>query len=564
MMKPDGTHIVGIDLGTTFSLVSDVGVAGPLIIPNAMGDLLTPSAVSIDEGGTVLIGAAARARAARFPESSAVLFKRDMGTAQTYRLGDQIFTPVELSALILGQLKRDAEATLGAVVSEAVITVPAYFGEAQRQATRDAARLAGLIAERIINEPTAAALAYGFHRREGADRIVVLDLGGGTFDVTVLQITGGVIEVTSSSGDTQLGGEDFTRVLVEAHAQRASLDLARPVVSAVLTEAAERLKRGLSHSSSATVATTVDGAPTVLQFSRVEAERLWRPLLDRMTGPIRQALADAELAPRDAEQVLLVGGATRMPVVSQLARGLFEREPRADMPQDESVALGAAVQAALKIGHGSVEELVATDIAPFSLGVATTQHVRRARVDGVFVPILERGTVLPASRVERFSTLHPMQSSLEVEVFQGEHSLVERNTRLGALRLDDLPVGRINDVDIRFSYDLNGILEVETTTVATGQKHHLIISRSQATLAPDDVEAVRRRFALLKIHPRETLPNRTALETAETLFMTLLGEARTRLSAALAEFRLELEAGDRHRIEQSRSQLLAVVHELRR
>jgi len=560
MKKADGTHIVGIDLGTTYSLVADIQDGAPVVLPNAMGELLTPSAVSVDDDGTILVGTAARARAIRFPESSALSFKRDMGTDRTTMLGGQCFTPVELSGLVLRQLKADAESLLGATISEAVITVPAYFGDAQRQATRDAARLAGLTAERIINEPTAASLAYGFHRRTESACIAVLDLGGGTFDVTILQVTAGVIEALASAGDVRLGGDDFTRVLVEAAAVACQLDLGDRLVASVLFDAAEHLKRALSTRLQASAKVVLADKHLVdLSFTRADIEHHWRPLLARLEAPIRQALLDAHLATAQIDGVLLVGGAARMPCVTELAARLFGRTPKTSLPQDEAVALGAAVQAALKIGDASVEDLVSTDIAPFSLGIAVSEELRRSRVDDIFAPILERGTVLPASRSKVFSTTHPMQTALHIQVFQGEHSVISRNKALGEYFLEGLPPGRINPVEVRFTYDLNGILEVETTVLATGMKKSLIITNGAGRLTAEQLEASRQRLATLKIHPRETLPNRTAIELAESLFASQLGEEREAIGNMLTMFRLALAVEDRERIEVARKQLLAFV-----
>ncbi len=564
MIKSDGTHIVGIDLGTTYSLVADIQGGRPVVLPNAMGELLTPSAVSVDTDGTVLVGTAARARATRHPEASALSFKRDMGTERVWSLDGRQFSPVELSALVLRQLKLDAEKVLGALVSEAVITVPAYFGDAQRQATRDAARLAGLSAERIINEPTAAALAYGYHRRDASSRIAVLDLGGGTFDVTVLQVTEGVIEVMSSAGDVRLGGDDFTSALVEFWFEEHHLDRASRPLSAALSEAAELFKRQLSSRLEVSGKFEVGGRVLSLTLTRLEVERLWRALIARMEAPVRQALVDARLNAREVDGVLLVGGASRMPCVVDLASQVFAGTPSTELPQDEAVALGAAVQAALKIGDASVEDLVATDIAPFSLGIATSEIIRRVRVNDVFTPILERGTVLPSSRAKVFTTLHPEQTSISVRVYQGEHSVVSKNKQLGELLIERLPPGQINAVEIRFTYDLNGILEVETTARADGRKQATVMTSTGGKLSPERFRESQARFQMLKVLPAETLPNRTALELAETLHASLLGEEREAVAWELLQFRAALLTEDRSQIDIARRKLLEVVSQWRR
>ena len=564
-----GAH-VGIDLGTTYSLVAIVQDGEPKVIPNALGELLTPSAVNVD-GDRVLVGRAARARALTHPEATAVSFKRDMGTDRKYRLSGRTFTPEELSALVLAQLKSDAEAALGVEVEEAVVTVPAYFGELQRRATRHACDLAGLHVERIINEPTAAALAYGLHHRERELRAIVLDLGGGTFDVTALEIMEGVIEIQASAGDTRLGGEDFVDVMVEHCldwlAKERGAELANDAVGkARLREACELAKRRLSEGAETLVA--VPGLPTSkgqvdfeLPVSRVRLEERSQALLDRMVPPIERALRDAGRRASDSHEVLLVGGATRMPCVASLAAKLFGRLPLRSLSPDEAVALGAAVQAALKAGDSAVADVVATDVAPFSLGIATGQELQGSLVEGIFSPIIERGTVLPASRVERFCTMSSGQTLLKIEVFQGEHARCERNQRIGEFMVRDIPPrpAGTESVDVRFSYDMNGVLDVDATIVSTKKGTTFTIERSAGRLSRRELEAARARLARLKFHPRETLPNITAVSRADALYAELVGQERAQLGRALSVFRAALESQDRKLIDEQREALLAIL-----
>ncbi len=564
-----GVH-VGIDLGTTYSLVAVVQNGEPKVIPNALGELLTPSAVNVD-GDRVLVGRAARARALTHPEATAVSFKRDMGTDRKYELSGRTFTPEELSALVLAELKRDAEAALGAEVEEAVVTVPAYFGELQRRATRHACDLAGLHVERIINEPTAAALAYGLHHRASELRAVVLDLGGGTFDVTALEIMEGVIEIQASAGDTRLGGEDFVDAMIEHClewlATERGTELADDAVGrARLREACELAKRRLSDASETRLA--VSGLPTSkgkldfeLPLSRARLEERFQPLLDRMLAPIERALRDAGRRASDAQEVLLVGGATRMPCIASLAAKLFGRLPLRSLPPDEAVAIGAAVQAALKAGDSAVADLVATDVAPFTLGIATAQKLHDSLVQGIFSPIIERGTVLPASRVERFCTISNAQTRLKLEVFQGEHARCEKNQRIGDFEVRGIPSGPAGTeaVDVRFSYDMNGVLDVDATIVSTNEAHTFTIERSAGRLSRRELEAARARLARLKFHPREALPNVTAISRADALYAELVGHERAQLGHALAVFRAALESQDPKLIAQQREALLAVL-----
>ncbi|WP_342381028.1 Hsp70 family protein [Myxococcus stipitatus] len=568
--------ILGIDLGTTYSLVSVFRDGRPVIIPNALGEFLTPSAVALDEHGNILVGAAAKARAVLHPGQAAFAFKRDMGTSRTYRLGSRDSSPQELSALILASLKRDAEAFLGQPVEEAVITVPAYFGDPQRQATKDAGAIAGLKVERIINEPTAAALAYGLHERQREMKAVVLDLGGGTFDVTVLEIIEGVVEIQSSAGDARLGGEDFDTLLARhlalqlRHAKGVDVE-AHPPGWARMREACEAAKRRLSQTDRTRIVLPElpvgDGRKVDFEFAlaRDEAEHAWAPALERMRGPIHQALQDASLKASDIDEVLLVGGSTRMPVVASFATQVFGRLPLRKLPPDEAVAMGAAVQAAMKAGDQAVDDLVVTDVAPFTLGVSTAAQQGHRRITGIFSPILERGTVIPASRVERYWTAGDFQREIRLEVYQGEHAQCSDNVKLGEYSFSGLspaPAGE-QSIDVRFTYDLNGILEVEITVVATGRKESFVIEQRPGKLTPAQLEEARRAMSALKLHPQDALPNTTALARADALHVQLTGLPREELASAIAAFRLALESQRPELITPAREHLTALVMRLR-
>jgi molecular chaperone HscC len=486
-------------------------------------------------------------------------------------------SPPELSALVLATLKRDAEAALGCPVEEAVITVPAYFRDMQRQATRDAGAIAGLKVERIINEPTAAALAYGLHERHREMRAVVLDLGGGTFDVTVLEIVEGVVEIQSSAGDARLGGEDFDAALADRFMARAKerhgLDLSRdPRARARVREAAEIAKKRLSDAESTGVALfelPLGGGRTgnlELTLTRDEAEDAWAGLLDRVRVPIQRALRDASLAPDRIDEVLLVGGSTRMPCVARLAAQLFGRLPLRKLPPDEAVAMGAAVQAALKSGDVAVEDMIVTDVAPFTMGIASATRLGTQQVAGLFSPILERGTVIPASRVERYHTMGDLQKEILIEVFQGEHSLCRDNQKLGEYHVRGLapkPAGE-ESIDVRFTYDLNGILEVETTVLSSGRKEALVIEKSPGRMTQAQIKAAREAMSRLKLHPRDALPNTTALARADALYVELSGPAREELGAVIASFRAALESQDEKEITPRRDRLLGIIAALKR
>ena len=562
---------VGIDLGTTYSLACVVVDGRPTVIKNALGELLTPSAVSILDGGEVVVGAAARARAVTHPDRTARFWKRDMGTDRSTRLGDRAFSPQELSALVLRSLKADAELALGQPVDEAVVTVPAYFDEGQRRATRDAGAIAGLRVERIINEPTAAALAYGLHHRHREQRAVVLDLGGGTFDVTVLEIIEGVVEIQSTAGDSRLGGEDFADALA-AHLAAVSARQAEggSAGRARLREACEIAKRTLSAD---------DGARVTLPDLRLggdrdrrrgdhacQAEAVWAPLLERLRAPTLRALRDAKLDPARIDEVLLVGGATRTPCVVRFAAQVFGRMPERRLPPDEAVALGAAVQAALKEGHAAVDDLVVTDVAPFTLGIAVATHFGTRSVSGVFAPILERGTVIPASRVRTFSTMSDNQKEILVEVYQGEHATCAQNRKLGDYALRGIPpgpAGKPGDrpaVQLRHERSARGRHDRDPPAA----RPRLRSKARRAASRRRRSRTLGKRLNQLKFHPREALPNATAIARADSLFVELTGDARTYLGSAIAEMRTSLERQNPGIIQRARETLVRVTEELDR
>ncbi len=567
--------IVGIDLGTTYSLVSVFNAGEPMVLPNAIGETLTPSAVSVLPDGSIVVGAAAKARATTHPEYTAVGFKRDMGTSRLIQLGGKSFKPQELSALVLGALKKDAEVFLGHPIEEAVVTVPAYFGELQRQATRDAGAIAGLRVDRIVNEPTAAALAYGLHQRARDVKAVVLDLGGGTFDVTVLEIIEGVVEVQATSGDLRLGGDDFDLALAELIVSKldgAQLNVVRDnrKTWARLLAASESAKRKLSSAASTRIALAeLELEPGTtrsfeLELRLEEVEAVWAALLDRVRLPITRALADAKLKPGSVDEVLLVGGSTRLPCFVKLATHVFNRLPLRTLPPDEAVAMGAAVQAALKEDNIAVSDMVVTDVAPFSMGIATVSAMGSHAITGFFTPILERGTVIPASRVERFSTVHDRQSKVKLEVFQGERSLCRDNQHLGELTIS-VPVGPAGKeaIDVRFTYDLNGILEVEATTVSDGKKAAVVLTQADGRLSEQDLAEAQKRMQGLKLHPRDALPNTTALSRADALYAELTGDRRATLARGIASFHAALESQDPTTIQVAREQLIEMTNWLR-
>ncbi|PTR35046.1 molecular chaperone HscC [Luteibacter sp. OK325] len=540
--------IVGIDLGTTNSLVAAWIDGAPQLIPNALGAMLTPSCVGIDQDGSVLVGEAARERLQTHPEQTASLFKRYMGSARTVRLGDRDYRAEELSALVLRSLKADAEAALGVPVTEAIITVPAYFSDAQRKATRAAGELAGLRVERLLNEPTAAALAYGLHDARGETQFLVFDLGGGTFDVSILEMFDGVMEVRASAGDNMLGGEDFVTLIADLAFHNGIPEAAREdaVFMQRLVARAEKAKRLLGTQPNASFDISWRGSDARVELDPDSFEKLSQPLLTRLWRPIERALRDARIRAADLDNVVLAGGATRMPMIRALATRMFGRFPAMGQNPDEVVALGAAVQAGLKMKDKALDEMVMTDVCPYTLGTAISRRMDGgARADGLYSPIIQRNNVVPVSRAQRYVPIDPSQSSIRIEVYQGESRLVRDNILLGEVTVPlKAGPGHAEGVDVRFTYDVNGLLEVEVRVVATSETRRLVIEGSEGGLGADEIARRLEALAALKVHPRDTLENRTLLARAERLYEQLLGQVRDHLGQMILSFEQVLATQD--------------------
>lgn len=533
--------IIGIDLGTTNSLGACFLNGRPQIIANSLGNNLTPSVVGLDDNGEILVGAAARERLVSHPQLTASVFKRRMGTDTQVTLGKRHFRAEELSALVLRSIKADAEAHLGAPITDTVISVPAYFSDAQRKATKVAGELAGLRVERLINEPTAAAIAYGLHVRETQSKFLVFDLGGGTFDVSVLELFDGVMEVRATAGDNFLGGEDFADLLVKEFLRRAEWSemALTSVERSRLRLQAETAKIKLSRDIQTGIAGSYGGKTFDWQITREDFETLAQPLLERLRQPVERAMRDCRLRTADLNAVILAGGATRMPMVRSLVARMFGQLPTAQLNPDEVVALGAAVQAGLLADDAALKETVLTDVCPYTLGIETAFDRGNGDLEpGGFAPIIDRNTVVPCSRVKRFWPSKPLQRVVSIEVFQGESRLVANNIKLGEFSIS-LPLKSVADnaVDIRFSYDMNGILEVEATVVPTGKKHILVIEKNPGVLSVSEIASRLKELETLKIHPRDGMPARTILARAERLYEESLGSIRE----AIADRILDLE-----------------------
>ncbi|MDP4183065.1 MAG: molecular chaperone HscC [Bacillota bacterium] len=551
--------IIGIDLGTTNSLVSYWTEDGAVIIPNSLGQNLTPSVVSIDDNGDVLVGQIAKERQITHPEMSASVFKRNMGSKKKYILGSKEFIPEELSAIVLKALKEDAEHYFGAPVSEAVISVPAYFSDAQRKATKRAGELAGLRVDRLITEPTAAAIAYGLHLRNTETKFLVFDLGGGTFDVSILELFDNIMEVRAVAGDNYLGGEDFTEILVNLFLKRHSLtasELENKTLS-LLKKQAEVAKRAFSEKKVATISCPINEETLSLDITLEEYDAATKHLFQRLREPVERALSDASLKISDIEAILLVGGATKLPLIRSFVSKLFGKLAFANINPDEVVALGAGVQAALKGKEASIKEVILTDVCPYTLGTSVT--VRKSQgfhEPGHFLPIIERNTTIPVSKVERLYTIYDNQKIINVDILQGESRLSKDNIFLGELNVPVPPKNAGEEaIDIRFTYDINGILEAEVTVVSTGLKRNIIIEKDPGFMTPEEIADSIKNIAHLKIHPRENHENKLVIARGERLYEEKIGSDRQEIARLLMEFEEALDKQDPKIIEEYRNKL---------
>lgn len=554
---------IGVDLGTTNSLVAVFDENGPRLLPNALGEVLTPSVVGLaDDMRSLLVGRAARARLVRHPELTAARFKRQMGTGKKQKLGRQEYSAVELSAMVLKSLKTDAEAQLGHPVTEAVISVPVYFNGIQRQATKDAAEIAGLTVRALINEPTAAALAAGVQDREGESTFIVLDLGGGTFDVSILEMFEGVMEVRASSGDAFLGGEDFTARIARDFAQQNKLDWDNisAAEQAALLAVADDIKLRLATADHAAGEVRVGGRELALQLNTAQFEKLTEDLVARLRRPIETSLYDAGISAEQIDRVILVGGATRMPVIRSLAARIFRKLPERGTDPDQAIALGAAIQAGLIARHQGLSDMVMTDVAPFSLGVAAASDINGRYVYDRFSPLIERNTILPASRFEYFSTLANNQTNIQLQIYQGESPIASENIKLGIL---DVKVPRApkheETIRVRFTYDTSGLLAVDVEVLSTGA-HFSDLIENLAEAMPADEKARRlKAMEALKISPRDEAANVALMETLKHLYEVLLGRDRIQLQDMITEFEAAMDAQDPALIKQTREHLVQIA-----
>jgi molecular chaperone DnaK len=529
--------IVGIDLGTTNSVVAFLEGGEPTVIPLAEGSRLCPSVVGFSKSGERLVGQLAKRQAITNPDRTIISIKRHMGTDYRVTIDDKSYSPQEISAMILQKLKADAEAFLGEKVDRAVITVPAYFNDSQRQATKDAGTIAGLEVLRIVNEPTAAALAYGMDK-EGLHTILVWDLGGGTFDVSILEVGEGVFEVKATNGDTHLGGDDWDDAIIDwmstEFQKETGVDLRKDKMAVQrLKEAAEKAKIELSSVVTTNInlpfiSTTQDGPVHLdLNLTRAAFENFTEGLRQRMLGPTEQALEDAKMKPQEIDRVVLVGGSTRMPAVQEMVREMFSKEPHKGINPDEVVALGAAVQAGI-LG-GEVKDIVLLDVTPLSLGIET--------LGGVMTKLIERNTTIPTTKSQTFTTAADGQTAVQVKVFQGEREMARDNKMLGDFQLTGIPPAPrgVPKIDVAFDIDHNGIVKVSAKDQATGKEQQIVITGTSG-LSKADIDRMIKDAELNAEADRERREEQESRNKADSLLYSsekTLNDAEGKVNADL-------------------------------
>jgi molecular chaperone DnaK len=564
--------VLGIDLGTTFSCMSIMEAGKPIVIPNSEGGRTTASIVAFTKEGERLVGSLAKRQAVTNPQRTVQSIKRKMGTSDKIHIDNKDYSPQEISAMILQKLKIDAEAYLGEKISKAVVTVPAYFNDAQRQATKDAGKIAGLEVLRIINEPTASALAYGIDKDQDAT-VLVYDLGGGTFDVSILTLGDGVFEVKSTAGNNHLGGDDFDKLiqdyLIEEFKKKEGIDLRNdPYAMQRLRDAAENAKIELSQRQITNInqpyITTDASGPKFLNIdlTRSKLEQLIGDLVESTVGPVKQALADAKLEPKDIDHVLLVGGSTRVPLVQETVKKLLGKEPDKGINPDECVALGAAIQGAVLTGE--TKDIVLLDVTPLTLGIET--------LGGIATKLIERNTTIPTRKSQIFSTAADGQTSVEIHVVQGERALAKDNFTLGKFQLTGIPPAPrgIPQIEVTFDIDSNGIIHVSAKDLGTGNQQAISI-KGDKKLSEEDIKKMMdaaKQFEADDKKKREEIELRNQADTAIFTAEKMLKESgdkldtadKTKVEEGVAAVRKAVEADNLDEIKKSMESLTEAVY----
>ena len=559
--------IVGIDLGTTNSLISCYTEDGVVVIPNRLGKKLTPSVVSMDEEEQIYVGESAIERGLLYPSSTASVFKRDMGSKKETSLLHKKFLPEELSSFILRALKEDAERYLGEEVTEAVISVPAYFNEARRRATKRAGELAGLCVERIISEPTAAAIAYGLYEQKGNAKFLVFDLGGGTFDVSILELFDTILEVRAVAGDNFLGGEDFTTIIENKFfEQNKDIDpyQLNDKMRKRIHKQAELCKIGFSEEKKSKMSCRINEKLYEMELDFAEYERDCEPLLERIKKPIKRSLSDAHIKLSEIDKIVLVGGATKNPVIRRFVSRLFRMIPDTNINPDEAVVIGAGLQGAMKERRESIKEVILTDVCPFTLGTSVVKEWEDGTFENnVFCPIIERNTVIPASRKERFYTIHNNQKTIQIDVLQGESRFADRNLKIGESCVEVPPKKAGEEaVDVTYTYDINSILEVEVHVVSTGEEKKEFFKNQEIDMTEEEIKERFETLSYLKIHPREREENQYLLLKGERLYEEHIGEKRNYIQREIYQFEKALNTYDSNKIKEAKERFQMFLEEI--
>ncbi len=557
--------LIGIDLGTTNSLAACFRNGKVEIIPNRLGKKLTPSIVSVDENSQVLIGETAREYGYLHPDRTARLFKRTMGTDQNYELGGQPFRSEELSALVLRSLKEDAEVYLGEMVDEAIISVPAYFNDKQRRATRTAGELAGLKVSRIINEPTASALAYGVGEQNGSECCMVLDLGGGTFDVTILDYFRNIIEVYAVAGDNRLGGEDFTSVLIELFLKDHDLviDDLDLETFAELYKNAEKGKCRFDTEDSIRICATTKGRTYESWIDQKRYESACLGLLERLRHPIERSLRDAKITLDDLDRIILVGGGTRLPLVRDYIRKMTGIYSEYSVDPDTSVALGAAIAAAMKERNCEISEVILTDVCPFTLGTEVLTGEGDFMDELRYLPIIERNTVIPVSRTETVYTSKDNQTFVGIKVLQGESRIPSANLLIRRLNIEVPPGPKGQEaIEITYTYDVDSLLEEKVKVVSTGLEKMILIQDEEHKISQEEARERMKRLDYLKQNPRENEENEYALLKANRIYEQADRDDRNRIEKQLDLFETAMDQGTRLEIDVQRERLLDLIDDI--
>lgn len=559
--------IIGIDLGTTNSLVAYYSDGEAKIIPNRLGDKLTPSVVSLSDDGEIFVGKTAKERKFLYPDRTVDVFKRTMGSEMQYILGDKKFTSEELSSFVLRALKEDAEEYLGEKVDEAVISVPAYFNDLQRKATKRAGELAGLKVERIISEPTAAAITYGLYHKKDYTKFLVFDLGGGTFDISILEKAKNILEVRAVAGDNYLGGEDFTAVMVELICQKLEVELEnldQKQKNQIIFNA-EKAKIDLSDYEMKPVTLKINlDEEKEITITAAEFENACQGLLSRVRKPIEKSLRDANVKTSQIDEIVLVGGATKSPIVKRFVSKLFNKFPNFTVNPDEAVAIGVAIEVGIKERNESLKEVIMTDVCPYTLGTTVVVRKENNRYEGGhYLPIIERNTVIPASRTERLYTINDNQTSITVDILQGESRLARNNIKIGEIEIE-IPKAKAGEepVDVTYTYDVNAILEVIVKVVSSGESKKIIIQRDENQMTQEEAERRMEELNYLKIHPRENEENKYLLYRAERMYEMRTGDAREYIANLLRRFETILDRQNPEEIETEREIFKGLLDEI--